>query len=205
MDVHAIAQEASRALETLWRKDRRELPEPIFKSRVKASGMELPMREELIDFDRNAQLQNFINADRERPMDSDARLASMNDEASDLAQKGMQAVDLENVLKRPLVSAREYNLGSPMRSLTEVGMSACLQEWRSTSVLARESLENAPLGAWGASREPVRAGNRDSSSSGNWRQGRAGPNARLKHSRFPAATSPRARGSLTRNPTTLWH
>ena len=138
-------------------------------------------------------------------MDSDARLASMNDEASDLAQKGMQSVDLENVLKRLLVSARGYNLGSPMRSLTEVGMPACLQGCRSTGVLARESLENDHLGARGSSREPVRAANRDSGSSGSWRQGRAEFDAPLEHSRFPAAMSPGARPSLDCAPATRWH
>lgn len=205
MDLHAIAQEASRALETSQRKDRRELPEANFKRTATASGSELPMREELIDFNPKAQSKRLSNADRERPMDSDARLASMNDEASDLAQKGMRAVDLENVLKRPLVSARGYNLGSPIRSLTEVGMSACLQGCRSTGVLARESLENDHLGAWGGSREPVRAANRDSARSGSWRRGPAGPNARLEHSRFPAAMSPGARSSLDCAPATRWH
>lgn len=83
--VHAVTLEAGRVWETSQRKDSSRLPETSFNRRAKASGLESPTCEELIDFDRNAQPQNLINADWEYPVDLDARLASMNDGASDLA------------------------------------------------------------------------------------------------------------------------
>lgn len=83
--AHAITLEAGRALETSQRKDRGHRPEAFVNRRAKASGLESPTWEELIDFDCNTQTKNLINADWERPVDLDARLASMNDEASDLA------------------------------------------------------------------------------------------------------------------------
>ena len=202
--AHAITLEAGRAWETSQWKDSGRLPEAFVNRRAKASGLESPTWEELIDFDCNTQTKNLINADWERPVDLDAWLASMNDEASDLAQTGMQAVDLENVLKRLLVSACGYSLGALMGSLTRVGTPRSLQGCRSGG-FARASLENAVLGSWVDYWPPVQALDRDCGFGGNWRLRCAEPDARLEHTRSPAATSPRARGSLDSSPATHWH
>lgn len=83
--AHAITLEAGRAWETSQWKDSGRLPEAFVNRRAKDSGLESPTWEELIDFDCNTQTKNLINAVWQRPVDSHARLVSMNDEASDLA------------------------------------------------------------------------------------------------------------------------
>lgn len=117
----------------------------------------------------------------------------------------MQAVDLENVLKRLLVSAFGYSLGVLMRSLTGVSAPRSLQECHSMGGFVRESLESGVLVSWVDYWAPVRALDRDSGFGGNWRMGCTEPDAWLGLTRSPAATSPRARGSLNRNPATHWH
>ena len=116
----------------------------------------------------------------------------------------MQAVDLEDVLKRLPVSACGYSLGVLMRLLTGVGTPRSLQGCRSGG-FARASLENAVLGSWVDYWAPVQALDRDSGFGGNWRMGCTEPDAWLGLTRSPAATSPRARGSLDSNPATHWH
>ena len=113
----------------------------------------------------------------------------------------MQAVDLEDVLKRLPVSACGYSLGVLMRLLTGVGTPRSLQGCRSGG-FARASLENAVLGSWVGYWAPVQALDRDSGFGGNWRLRCAERDTRLEHTRSPAPTSPRARGSLNRNPAT---
>ncbi len=93
--VDASTMEANAALRTIVRRDSGETYRAMLARMARGSGIETPTAEDLVRLDRNRTGKKLSNADWERPIDPDARIAKMKDGRTHLAYKPEHAMDLD--------------------------------------------------------------------------------------------------------------
>jgi len=92
--VDATTLEANAALRSIVRRDTKESYEEFLTRLAKASGIETPTREDLVQLDKNRKNKGS-NEDWEHPYDSDAKITKMKDGRTHLAHKAEHAVDMQ--------------------------------------------------------------------------------------------------------------
>lgn len=86
--------EANAALKSIVRRDNGQRYEEFLAELAKASGVETPTRQDLINFDKKRK-KKTSNQDWENPHDPDAKIAKMKDGRTHFAHKAENAVDME--------------------------------------------------------------------------------------------------------------
>ena len=94
LGVDATTLEANAALRSIVRRDTGESYREFLEALAKASGIETPIRQDLVKLDRN-RAGKGSNKQWQSPHDPDARITKMKDGRTHLAHKAEHAVDLE--------------------------------------------------------------------------------------------------------------
>jgi transposase len=92
--IDATTLEANAAMRSIVRRDTGESYDEFLARLAKASGIENPTKQDLIDLDKKRDKKGS-NDDWEHPHDSDAKIAKMKDGSTHLAHKAEHAVDLD--------------------------------------------------------------------------------------------------------------
>src|ERR1022692_4717680 len=93
--IDATTLEANAAMRSIVRRDTEESYQEFLTGLAKASGIEIPTREDLARLDRKRK-KKTSNQDWKHPWDPDAKVAKMKDGRTHLAHKAEHAVDLES-------------------------------------------------------------------------------------------------------------
>ena len=121
--IDATTLEANAAMRSIVRRDTGDSYEDFLRGLAKASGIEMPTREDLARLDRKRK-KRMSNEDWKSPADPDARIAKMKDGRTHLAHKAEHAVDLDSgaVVAVTLQGADQGDTTTLDETLSQAGM-----------------------------------------------------------------------------------
>src|SRR5271157_3814098 len=121
--IDATTLQANAAMRSIVGRDTGESYEEFLRGLAKASGIEMPTREDLARLDRKRK-KRMSNREWKSPADEDARIAKMKDGRTHLAHKAEHAVDLDTgaVVAVTLPGADQGDTTTLDETLCEAGM-----------------------------------------------------------------------------------